>query len=229
MNTFSGIIARGLIVSCQAPAGDPLRGSVFMARMAIAAAAGGAVAIRADGPEDIRAIRESVPIPVIGINKNYYPTSPVYITPTLEDAEEVFRAGANVLAVDGTDRRRPRDEDLGRLIERIHTDFGVPVMADISNLEEGVRAADLGADALASTLSGYVEGSPKTAGPDLELVKSLSQRVNIPVLAEGRYRTPEDAVRAIETGAYAVIVGTAITRPHKITETFAAAVSKHLT
>jgi len=229
MRTFSMIIPRGLIVSCQAPRGDPMHGSLFMARMAFAAALGGAVAIRADGPEDIRAIRESVKLPIIGINKNYYPTSPVYITPTFDEAAEVFQSGSDVLAVDGTERPRPRGEELGRLIERIHADLAVPVMADVSNLEEGLRAASLGADALASTLSGYVEGSPKTPGPDLQLVKNLSASVDIPVVAEGRYQSPQEAATAIEMGAYAVVVGAAITRPHLITENFAAALRKLLT
>ena len=195
MKTFSMIVPRGLIVSCQAPKGDPLHGSLFMAQMAVAAALGGAVAIRADGREDIRAIRESVRIPIIGINKNYYPSSPVYITPTFDDAAEVFQAGADVLALDGTERPRPRGEDLRRLIERIHTDFAVPVMADVSNLEEGLRAASLGADALASTLSGYIEGSPKTPEPDLQLVKNLSASVDIPVVAEDATRAPEKRLR----------------------------------
>jgi N-acylglucosamine-6-phosphate 2-epimerase len=197
--------------------------------MAAAAAAGGAVAIRADGPEDIRAIRQSMRLPIIGINKNYYPSSPVYITPTFDEAAEAFQAGADVLALDGTERPRPRGEDLGRLIERIHAEFAIPVMADISSVEEGLRAASLGADALASTLSGYVEGSPKISEADLDLVKSLAASVDIPVVAEGRYQSPREAAGAIEVGAYAVVVGSAITRPHLITENFAAALRKLLT
>jgi len=228
MKTFSMIVPRGLIVSCQAPKGDPLHGSVFMARMAVAAALGGAVAIRADGQEDIQAIRQSITLPIIGISKNFYPSSPVYITPTFEEAAEAFQAGADVLALDGTDRPRPRGEDLGRLIERIHTEFAIPVMADISSLDEGLRAAKLGADALASTLSGYVEGSPKISEPDLELVRNLAEAVDVPVVAEGRYQSSREAAAAIEMGAYAVVVGSAITRPHLITENFAAALKKHL-
>jgi N-acylglucosamine-6-phosphate 2-epimerase len=199
-----------------------------MARMAAAAAMGGAVAIRADGPEDIRAIRQSVKLSIVGISKNHYPTSPVYITPTFDEAIEAFQAGADVLALDGTGRPRPRGEDLGRLIERIHAELAVPVMADVSGLEEGLWAASLGADALATTLSGYVEGSLKASEPDLQLVKSLAASVDIPVVAEGRYRSPQEAVAAIELGAYAVVVGAAITRPHLITENFAAAIRKHL-
>jgi N-acylglucosamine-6-phosphate 2-epimerase len=228
MKTFSMIVPRGLIVSCQAPRGDPLHGSAFMARMAVAAALGGAVAIRADGREDIQAIRQSIQLPIIGINKNYYPSSPVYITPTFDEAAEAFQAGADVLALDGTERPRPRGEDLGRLIERIHTECAIPVMADVSSLEEGLRAASLGADALASTLSGYIEGSPKISEPDLQLVKSLAAAVDIPIVAEGRYQSPREAAAAIEAGAYAVVVGSAITRPHLITESFSAAVRKQL-
>jgi N-acylglucosamine-6-phosphate 2-epimerase len=173
-------------------------------------------------------LRSTFPFGVIGINKNYYPSSPVYITPTFADAQEAFQAGADVLAVDGTGRPRPRAEDLDRLIDRIHTELAVPVMADISNLEEGLRAASLGADALASTLSGYLEGSAQSHEPDFELIRNLRASVDLPVVAEGRYSTPQKAAMAIEAGAYAVVVGTAITRPHLITEGFAAAVRKHL-
>ncbi len=183
---------------------------------------------RAEGTDDIRAIRESVALPVIGVCKNLYPGSPVHITPAFDDAAAAFQAGADVLAVDGTQRRRPRGEDLGRLIERIHAELGVAVMADVSSLQDGVHAASLGADALASTLSGYVDGSPATTRPDLPLGKALSAAVAIPVIAEGRYHDPADAAMAIALGAYAVVVGTAITRPHLITERFASALRRQL-
>lgn len=228
MKSFGEIFPRGLIVSCQAPAGDPLRGSVFMARMAVAAEAGGAVGIRANGPSDIQAIRESVALPVLGIFKVEYPDSPVYITPTFEEARQVVEAGAAAVALDATSRPRPKGERLESLIARIHEELDVPVMADVAAYEEGVRAAQLGADAVASTLSGYVGGGPPGPAPDLELVGRLAAQLAVPVVAEGRYHAPEQAAEAIAAGAYAVVVGTAITRPHIITQAFAKAVKGRL-
>ncbi len=228
MKALTDIISRGLVVSCQAPKGDPLHGSVFMKQMAVAAVQGGAVSVRADGPEDIRAIRQCVEIPIIGVNKNTYPSSPVYITPTFEDAREIVWAGADVVGLDATERHRPGGGNLAMLIERIHVELDVPVVADIAIVREGVRAVQAGADALASTLSGYVEGSPEIPGPDFKLVGSLVESVSVPIFAEGRYRTPEDVEKAIDIGAYAVVVGTAITRPHVMTEIFASAVKARI-
>lgn len=228
MRTFRDVVPRGLIVSCQAPPGDPLRGSLFMARMAVAAARGGAIAIRAEGADDIRAIRESVSLPIIGIGKRVYPSSPVSITPTFQEAREVVSAGAVTVALDGTARPRPGGEALADLIARIHLELDVPVLADVSTHEEGLSAAAAGADAVASTLSGYVEGSPASEEPDVELVRLLAGALALPVVAEGRYRTPAEATRAIEAGAYAVVVGTAITRPHLITGMFVKAIATRL-
>ncbi len=228
MRTFEEIIPRGLIVSCQAPAGEPLHGSLFMARLAVAAEAGGAVGIRANGPADVQMICASVGLPVIGIHKVAHPDCPVYITPTFAEAEGVVRAGAQVVALDATERRRPGGALVEDLIAKIHVELRVPVMADVATYEEGIRAVHFGADALASTLSGYVEGSSPMAGPDLELVRRLAAEVSVPVVAEGRYQTPQQAAEAIDVGAYAVVVGTAITRPHLITKTFAEAVVARL-
>jgi N-acylglucosamine-6-phosphate 2-epimerase len=227
VKTFSQLIPRGLVVSCQAPRGEALHGSRFMAHMALAARQGGAVAIRADGGADIGAIRETAGLPVIGLRKNVYPSSPVYITPTIDEAREAVAAGAGVVALDGTARPRPRQVGLGALIDSIHRELNVPVMADVPTLEAGIHAASLGADAIATTLSGYVDQSAAT-GPDLGLVARLLETVDVPVLAEGRYDTPEQAAAALDLGAYGVVVGTAITRPHRIAERFVAAMEAYL-
>lgn len=223
MKPFAAIVPRGLIVSCQAPFGDPLHGSALMARMAAAAAEGGAVAVRADGATDILAIRESVRLPIIGSRKSSYASSPVYITPTFDDAVSAFQAGASVVAVDGTPRPRPPGEELSRLIARIHAELAIPVLADVGNVEDGARAAALGADAIATTLAGYVDDGTPAQGPDVPLVRALAAAVAVPVIAEGRYRTPDEAAQAIDAGAYAVVVGSAITRPHLIARRFAEA------
>jgi N-acylglucosamine-6-phosphate 2-epimerase len=209
----------GLVVSCQALPGEPLHGADIMARMALAAWKGGAVGIRANGADDIRAIRQTVPLPIIGIIKDG--DSGVYITPTFRHAQAVVEAGADVVALDATARPRPDGSQTAELIERIHTECGRPVMADVSTLEEALAAEQAGADFVAPTLAGYTPYSRQMAGPDFELLRAMASALKTPVLAEGRIATPEDARMAIVCGALAVVVGSAITRPQEITAHFA--------
>ena len=209
-----------LIVSCQALANEPLHGAEIMARMALAAVEGGAVAIRANSPQDIAAIRKAVTVPIIGLFKDDIDGFPVYITPTLRHALAVAEAGADVIAIDATARARPEPGTLADFIERIHVQTGLPVLADISTLAEGKAAVEAGADLVSTTMSGYTDDSPAQREPDLELVAHLSRAVDVPVLAEGRYRTPQHAFNALAVGATAVVVGGAITRPQEITKYF---------
>lgn len=212
------------MVSCQALSHEPLHGPQNMALMAKAAQAGGAVGIRANSGADIAAIKAAVDLPVIGIKKKAYDASDIYITPTLEDALEIAAAGADCIAIDLTDRYRPggqKPEDLIKAI-RAHTD--VLIMADISVFEEGVYAQELGVDLVSTTLSGYTPYSPRLEGPDFELMERLAHTLNIPVCGEGRIWTREDAARAYQTGIFALIIGSAITRPQDITRRFVHAV-----
>jgi len=208
-----------LIVSCQAPEGTPLHGASFMAAMARAAQIGGAVGIRANGPDDIRAIKAAVPLPIIGIYKIRDPEFEPYITPTFEAAKEIAEAGAHIIAVDATLRPHPKNLSAAELIAQIKT-LGLPVMADISTLEEGIAAADAGADIVATTMSGYTPYSRQSDEPDFALIEELSRAVEVPIIAEGRIQTPEQARQAIDLGAHAVVVGTAITRPDVITKRY---------
>lgn len=219
MNKIIQQLKGGLIVSCQAPEGTPLHGSAIMAAMAKAAEVGGAVGIRANGPDDIRAIRATVRLPIIGIYKIVMPGYDTYITPTLGAAKEVAEAGADIIAVDATDRPHPKELTAAELIAEIKT-LGLPVMADISTFEEGVSAAAAGADIVATTMSGYTPYSPQIEGPDFELIRRLSEVIRVPIIAEGKIWTPEEARHALDEGAHAVVVGTAITRPHVVTERF---------
>lgn len=211
-------LRRGLIVSCQADSSSPLYGSFFMSAMAKAAEMGGAVGIRANGPEDIRAIRSVVKLIIIGIYKVPIPGYPVYITPTFETAKEIAEAGADIIACDATLRARP--VPFGDLVKMIHQELGLGVMADVSTLEEGLRAAEVGADLIATTLSGYTPYSPKRKGPDIALIRELAKALPIPIIGEGRFRYPWQVKRAIRAGAYAVVVGNAITNPISITRWF---------
>ncbi|SMQ85342.1 N-acylglucosamine-6-phosphate 2-epimerase [Devosia lucknowensis] len=215
------MLPRGLVVSCQARADNPLHGPQFMGAMALAARDGGAVAIRANGPADIAAVG-AAGLPVIGIHKIFSERYPVYITPDFAAAAAVVDAGAGIVALDCTER--PRDgEHPGVLIRRIHEELGAQVFADISTREEGLKAAAWGADYVATTLSGYTEATlPKPDAPHLELVEALAARLTIPVIAEGRYNSPDLVRQAFSAGAHAVVVGTMITNPREITRAFVA-------
>ncbi|TMV48168.1 N-acetylmannosamine-6-phosphate 2-epimerase [Paenibacillus mesophilus] len=210
---------RGLIVSCQALPGEPLYWQGTMARMALAAEQGGAIGIRANGPDDIREIKAAVKLPVIGLLKRDIPGSDIYITPELVDVQAIIDAGADVVAMDMTNRE-DRAERVVELIRHCH-EAGVAVMADISTLEEGLLAESLGADLISTTMSGYTPYSPKQEGPDLELVRQLAKQLKKPLVAEGRIWSPAEAVEALEAGAEYVVVGGAITRPQFITQKYA--------
>ena len=228
MKEFETIFKRGLIVSCQARDDEPLHGAGIMARMARAAEIGGAVGIRADGSQDISEIKKIVSLPIIGINKIKTEGFDVYITPTFDAARTIALAGADVIALDGTARPRPNGETLTSIIHRIHEELGQPVMADCSTLDEGLAAVIAGANAVSTTLSGYTSYSPKMEEPDIELLRALIQKAKVPVVAEGRYHYPEQAGHAMQLGAYAVVVGGAITRPQEITKRFVNKINKYL-
>ena len=213
-----------LIVSCQARADNPLHGPRFMAAMALAARDGGARAIRANGPEDVRAVK-AAGLPVIGIHKVFSDNVPVYITPTMAAADALADAGADIIALDCTPRPR-RGDAPSAIIAHIKDQLGLESFADISTLEEGIAAARMGATYVSTTLSGYTSYTePKPDGPDFALIRALAGRVDTPIIAEGRFNTPELARAAIEAGAYAVVVGTMITNPREITKSFAKAVA----
>lgn len=223
---FAEQVKGSLIVSCQALSHEPLFGAEIMAKMALAAALGGAKAIRANTPVDIAAIRSTVDLPIIGLWKVDFPGYPVYITPTLEQAKAVAEAGADIIAIDATDRLRPQPGSLADFIRAIHEETGKLVLADIATYAEGLAAEAAGADMISTTMSGYTDNSPKREGPDLDLVRLLATTLQAPLFAEGRYRTPEQVRQALNLGATAVIVGGAITRPLEITKWFLAEMGK---
>ena len=211
----------GLIVSCQARADNPLHGPQFMGAMALAARDGGAVGLRANGPDDIAAVM-AAGLPVIGIHKVFSDDYPVYITPDFAAAEAIVKAGAQIVALDCTER--PRNGEHSRvLVRRIKEELGAEVFADISTVDEGLAAADWGATYVATTLSGYTEATqPKPEAPDLKLLETLARRLSLPVVAEGRYNTPALVRQGFDAGAHAVVVGTMITNPREITRMFVA-------
>lgn len=213
----------GLIVSCQALPGEPLFGADNMARLALAAEAGGAVGIRANSPADIAAIRAVTVLPLIGLSKVEMDGFDVYITPTLADALAVSNAGADIIALDATGRPHP-EGTAAAFIQRVKEATQKPVLADISTYEEALGAQDAGADFVSTTMSGYTPYSPQSEDPDLDLIRRLASVLSIPLLAEGRIATPQQARAALDAGAWAVVVGGAITRPQQITQRFVKAV-----
>lgn len=210
-----------LTVSCQAYPGEPLRDPRTTARMAQAVVAGGAAAVRAQGIEDLTAVVTAVDVPVVGLWKDG--TSGVFITPTLEHALAVARAGAHVVALDGTRRPRPDRRTLAQTVELLRAETDVLVMADCGSAEDARAAEDAGVDLLGTTLAGYTGERPMTDGPDLELLDELLGQSSLPVVVEGRVHTPAQAAAAIGRGAFSVCVGTAITHPTTITGWFSAA------
>lgn len=210
----------GVVVSVQAGAESPLRDTAVMVALARAAEQGGAVAIRAEGAVDVGAIADAVDVPVIGLRKRELAGSAVYITPELTDVEEITRAGADVVAVDATLRDRPGGMCPAEFIPAASA-VGLPLLADVDNYESGLAARKAGAHAVATTLAGYTGDGPVPEEPDLELVRLLVQALDCPVLAEGRYGSPASVRAAFEAGAWAVVVGTAITDPAAITRRFA--------
>lgn len=222
VTAFVKQIYHQLIVSCQALPHEPLFGAEIMARMAVAAAQGGASAIRANTPVDIAAIKQAVDLPVIGLFKADIPGYAVYITPTLAHAKAVAAAGAEVIAIDATDRPHPAG-DLAAYIAAIRQETDCLVLADISTVAEGVAAVAAGADLVSTTMSGYTPTSPRQTGPDLALVQALAAQVRVPVLAEGRFHNPAQVKQALSLGATTVVIGGAITRPQEITARFVAA------
>ena len=221
---FFSQIKGGVVVSCQALPHEPLHGPLNMVLMARAARHGGAVGIRANSASDVKAIRTSVDLPIIGLKKKEYADSDIYITPTLEDVLEIANAGADCVAIDLTNRLRPNGETPEALIAAIRRETDVLIMADISTYEEGVCAEALGVDLVSTTMSGYTPYSRQAESPDFELMARLSGTLRIPVCGEGRIWTREEAVTALKTGIFTLIVGSAITRPQDITRRFVEAV-----
>ena len=212
-------IKGGLIVSCQALPDEPLHSPMIMAKMALAAKQGGAVAIRANTVTDIKAIQQEVDLPIIGLIKRDFESSSIYITPTAEEVHALLNTGCDMIAIDATKRNRPNGDTLIEMVTLIH-EHGVLAMADIATYEEALAAEDLGFDCVSTTLSGYTSYTANRGKPDYELIGRLAANLSIPVIAEGRIASPEQARKVMALKPHAVVVGTAITRPQIITRAF---------
>ncbi|TVP68006.1 MAG: N-acetylmannosamine-6-phosphate 2-epimerase [Leptolyngbya sp. LCM1.Bin17] len=214
----------GLIVSCQAPTTSPLHDPIAIAAMAAAAVNQGAVGVRIDTPDHIAAVRARISQPIIGLWKQVLPPSSVYITPQFHHAKAVAATGADMIAVDATQRSRPGDETLAELIAAIRDRLGKPVMADVDTLDNAQRAVAAGADCVGTTLFGYTQTTQGHRPPNMDLLQAMVHHCPVPVICEGGIGSPQVARQALDLGAYAVVVGTAITGIDTLVKTYVQAV-----
>ena len=214
----------GLVVSCQAFPYEPLYGGDTMTKLAVAVEQGGACAIRANSPEIIKDIKSKVHVPVFGIYKilpeNYDKINDVVITPNIDAARAIIEAGSDIIAVDCTLREGRTKEDIINLLKSYKEITDIPIMGEVSTLEEGLIVQEAGCPIVSTTIAGYTPYSRHIEEPDYELIKELKKNTNMYINAEGRYSTPEQVKKAFEAGAWTVTVGSAITRPKSITERF---------
>ena len=216
-------IKNHLIVSCQALEYEPLHSSFIMSKMALAAYQGGAKGIRANTIEDIQAIKKEVDLPIIGIIKQEYEGSVVFITPTIKEVDALVKEGVDIIAMDATIRERPHHIYLDDFFKEIRKKYpNQKFMADCSTIEEAIHADELGFDFIGTTMVGYTKESKglKIEENDFEILREIVSKVNHKVIAEGNINTPEKARHVIELGAYSVVVGSIITRPQLITKSF---------
>ena len=222
-------IKNHLIVSCQALEYEPLHSSFIMSKMALAAYQGGAKGIRANTIEDIQAIKKEVDLPIIGIIKQEYEGSVVFITPTIKEVDALVKEGVDIIAMDATIRERPHHIYLDDFFKEVRKKYpNQKFMADCSTIEEAIHADELGFDFIGTTMVGYTKESKglKIEENDFEIIRTIIQKVKHPVIAEGNIDTPQKAKRVLELGCYSVVVGSIITRPQVITKRFVDQISK---
>jgi N-acylglucosamine-6-phosphate 2-epimerase len=210
-------------VSCQAYPGEPMRSTTVMRAVAETVVLAGADGVRLQGVDDIKAVKARLDVPILGLIKRG--NAGVFITPTLRDVQAVCEAGADIVAIDGTERPRPDGSPLKGSIDLAH-DMGKTVMADCSSVEDAQYCEANGVDIVSTTLAGYREGQHKTTGPDIGFIHDLRRSLRTPIFAEGRIGTPEEARACFEAGAVTVVVGTAITHPGRITQRFVDALGR---
>jgi N-acylglucosamine-6-phosphate 2-epimerase len=210
---------KGLIVSCQVPEGTPIDKPEFIAAQAETVLLAGAVGIRVQGIANVKAVADAVSVPIIGLIKRSTIETPIHITPEIDDVLRLEEAGANIVALDATGRLRPGGVTFQQFMEELRRKTNIPILADVDTVEAAVAAEKLGCEAVATTLSGYTD-APAPELPNIDLISQISQKVKIPVIAEGGFSRPEHLINAFNAGAWAVCIGTAITNPYLMTKSF---------
>jgi len=218
-------INKGIIVSCQAEEGSAFNNVTSIVNFAIEAERGGAVGVRIEGYENIKAVKRAISIPVIGIIKRLYTTGNVWITPTIQDAVLVEQAGADFIAVDATGRKDALHKNDGwQYLEEICMGTNIPVIGDMAWsgwMHKNIfKAEECGCKYLSTTLSGYTEYCNSMDEPDFNFLRCLTDISSLPIIAEGRYSNEHHIKQAKNIGAHNIVIGTAITRPHLITTKF---------
>jgi len=223
LNEVLELVKGSIIVSCQALPSEPLycEEMSLMPYMAKAAQMAGSKCIRTSSIRDVVEIKKATGLPVIGLVKRVVEGYASYITPTMQEVDELVAAESDIIALDCTMRERGDGTTINEFIAQIKEKYpDIVLMADISTFEEGVNAEKCGVDLVGTTLSGYTDYSPKVDGPDYDLVEKLVKTLKIPVIAEGKVHYPDQAKKMLELGAHAVVVGGAITRPLEIAQRF---------
>ena len=220
------VLKRGLIVSCQATATEPLRDSEIIGRLALAAQEGGAVGVRVNTYEDLVAVRKACNLPILGLIKTTHEGYWPYITTTMEDVDLVVKSGAELVCIDATTYPRYDGHTFAEQYKMVREKYpNIEIVADVSTVEEGLIADELGCDYIATTLWGYTPDTDTREDiiqefrqPNVEIVRELASKCKHPIIAEGRFFNAENAIKAMKAGAYAVTIGWGITRPQIITE-----------
>ena len=225
MSTLLEQLNNCMIVSCQSEGDDPFNAvPEYMALFARAAEMGGAKGIRTQGIAKLKAIKKAVSLPVIGLLKDKFEDGTVRITGSFNEVEQLIEAKSDIIAIDGTFRLREGFTGPD-FIKAVKKKYGCVILADIATYEEAIACEKAGADCVSTTLNGYTLDTMQFHdGPNYDVLKQIVRNVKIPVFAEGRYNTPAEAKHAMELGAYAVISGTAITRPRVVTSWFVEAI-----
>ncbi|MDE2483129.1 MAG: N-acetylmannosamine-6-phosphate 2-epimerase [bacterium] len=214
----------GLIVSVQAWPGSAIDDPRVLAAMAAAAEANGAVGVRMQGVENLRAGRARVRVPIVGLIKREYAGFEPYITPTLREVAEVVESGAEIVAFDATERARPEGTSVEALVAAIHA-AGCLAMADCATAGDALCAQAAGADIVGTTLCGYTATTQGASLPALAMVRECAELETF-VICEGGVHRPEQLAEAIAAGADAVVVGTAITNTDWLVREFSARTAK---
>lgn len=216
-------IKHGLIVSCQMEKHAPCYSDDAVLLLAKAAVWGGARALRIEGVKNVRRVKtEFRDIPIIGLVKIFRDDTPVFMTPSMSEVDELVSAGAEIIAVDGTDRlidNHPADTIIPQVKKKYPDSL---ILADVRDENDAVKALTLGADLVAPTFYRFKKEAKSTEQADFKMfarMVKLCEGKGL-CLMEGKIWTADEAIKALYYGAYAVVVGTAITRPHLITRHF---------
>lgn len=214
-----------LIISCQALPEEPLHSEFIMGRMALAAEQAGASGIRANSVIDIQEIKRQVDVPIIGIIKEVYEGSDVFITPTMKEIDALVTEGVDVIAIDATNRKRPDGTTITTQFPTIRKKYPEEVfMADCSSYEDAVKASELGFDYIGTTLHGYTTETAGVMLPNFDLIAKLVKDIDTPIIAEGGIWSPEQLKEIMALGVHTSVVGSVITRPFEIAKRFVAVI-----